>query len=415
MAFLGLFLVLLVSKISAPKDGYAGVLMKVLNLLLLSCKNKKCSTLSMKRKLIEYFIALVAKIFGKWPREPEMESVLVLRNNNIGDLLTTTSLFQALKDNFPELHIIAGIGKWNTPVLENNPYIDEVLILDAPWHNTISTHYAPNSFLGFIKAINYILFSRQPKHLLKPCTIGIDVLGSPQGSLLFLKMGIPYRIGVRGYAGGHSACQDTQVFDDKIHVSQFASNFVKQLGGEAPKCARPQLFITNKEEEEAENHWRSLSPKRSLRILMGTGGSYQEKCWPIDHYAQLVKLLDKDWDCTFIAVGSQEDHNACAQVSDVAISGINLAGKTSLRITFALAKTADLVICNSSMLMHVSAAFNIHTTVLLGNDFPSAIAHEKLWGYPDTHVILGKDIHHDAIYIPEEVITVMESKGWLRG
>jgi hypothetical protein len=49
------------------------------------------------------------------PENPD--SIFVLRNNDIGDLLVVTPLFEALRRRFPRVRIVAGIGDWNRPVL----------------------------------------------------------------------------------------------------------------------------------------------------------------------------------------------------------------------------------------------------------------------------------------------------------
>jgi len=45
----------------------------------------------------------------------------------LADLLVSTPLFEALRTRFPAARIVAGIGDWNRPILQNNPYVTEVL------------------------------------------------------------------------------------------------------------------------------------------------------------------------------------------------------------------------------------------------------------------------------------------------
>jgi ADP-heptose:LPS heptosyltransferase len=60
-----------------------------------------------------------------------------------------------------------------------------------------------------------------------------------------------------------------------------------------------------------------------------------------------------------------------------------------------------LVICNSSMAMHVAAAFRRPSVVVLGAHFASASQHQRQWGYPETSV-LGRDDDHAGIFTVEE-------------
>lgn len=52
--------------------------------------------------------------------------ILVIRRDNIGDLVCTTPLFAALRRRYPAAHIAALVNSYNAAVLDGNPDIDEV-------------------------------------------------------------------------------------------------------------------------------------------------------------------------------------------------------------------------------------------------------------------------------------------------
>jgi heptosyltransferase III len=52
--------------------------------------------------------------------------ILVIRRDNIGDLVCTTPLFAALRARYPQAHIAALVNSYNAPVLDGNPDIDAV-------------------------------------------------------------------------------------------------------------------------------------------------------------------------------------------------------------------------------------------------------------------------------------------------
>ncbi len=55
-----------------------------------------------------------------------MKKFLVIRRDNIGDLICTTPLIHALRKHFPEARIDALVNSYNRPVLERNPDLTEV-------------------------------------------------------------------------------------------------------------------------------------------------------------------------------------------------------------------------------------------------------------------------------------------------
>jgi heptosyltransferase-2 len=336
----------------------------------------------------------------------EPASLFVLRNNDIGDLLVITPLFEALRNRFPVANICAGIGDWNRPVLENNPHISKVLHCNAPWHN--KAIFPQTTF----QALRYIFFSGESRALeARHFDLGIDVLGSPFGSLLMISAGIPVRLGVKGYAGGHLGVHRFVKFNPDEHVGRSALRFAELLGAANLPTNRPRIFLTEAEVVQAETTWISLSNhKPSYRILLGPGAGFAEKSWPPEHFVRLTQLLAGISHLQMLIVGGTSDIGNAARMEASANLVGNVTGRTSLRETFALVARADLVICNSSMLMHVAAAFGVPAYVLLGECFLSARQHATQWGYPGLTRVLGKDRDRSAMYLPEEVFKVICSE-----
>lgn len=354
--------------------------------------------MSWKQSVMDSIIWLISRIMTNHNKLLEKpDSILILRNNDLGDLLVVTPLFEALKKRFPDAYIVAGVGKWNVETLKLNPYISEILTVNAPWHNK----FIPNQ--GLWSTLNYIAFSAESKEIKnRHFDIGIDVLGSYFGSLLMMRAGIPYRLGVRGYAGGHTAVQKYVEFNEYEQVGRSALRFAEILGAtNLPEC-KPQIFLSTAELELGEHRWRSSSEKNK-RIVLGPGGGFPEKCWPLANYIELVKMLNAIANLEVMIVGGKQDWQAGQQLASYSQGVQNLAGELTLRETFALVATADFVICNSSMLMHVAAAFSIPTVVLLGEYFNSTKQHQAQWGYEGICHIFGKESDRQEIYRPAEV------------
>jgi heptosyltransferase-2 len=337
-----------------------------------------------------------------------LKSIIVLRNNDIGDLLVVTPLFEALKKTFPLARIIAGIGRWNKPVLEQNPWVDQILEINAPWHNKQVCPYPNNSARGLIHSLRYILRSTEAVKLAQAqCDVGIDVLGSPEGSLLLVRAGIPTRLGVKGYAGGDSAVQKYVTYNHAEHVGRSALRFAELLGArDLPEC-RPQLYLTESERKDAEQCWLDQAGRKThRRLLVAPGGVFLEKCWPLEHFTALADRLAAAGGWQLIVVGGPTDISAGKKLAAIAPGILDLTGKLSLRQTFALMERGHLAVCNSSMLMHVAAAFKKPALVLLGESFLSTQQHAAQWGYPE-QVFLGREGAQKAIGTVDEAMAAL--------
>lgn len=358
--------------------------------------------MSWKRNLIEGVVWIAGRLHHPAVAPPENpDSIFVLRNNDIGDLLAITPLFEALRRRFPQARLAAGIGSWNRPVLENNPYLSGVLTVNAPWHNKYVASQSP------LDALRYIYLSPESRRLAREhFQVGIDILGSPWGSLLLMRAGIPYRLGVRGYAGGHTGVHQAVSYNPSEHVGRSALRFAEMLGArDMPPC-RPQIFLTDSEKRAGHARWQDGSKatgERSKRLVVGVGGGFPEKCWPFDYFVQVARRIQERGAVDIILVGSQEDQAAAHRLARDSPRVKNLAGILTLRETFAVVAASDVVFCNPSMLFHAAAAFSIPSVVVQGAYFHSAEQSAAQWGYPSCRIV-GPDAGHPEIYSPEEAL-----------
>lgn len=350
--------------------------------------------------------ALLLKPLGKAQSLPESpQTIFVLRNNDLGDVLVITPTFAAIRKRFPKARILAGVGDWAGPLLEGNPNIDAIVPMNAPWHNKANCRHSPNSLIGFLVSIGYILFSAEAKALRKEkADIGIDILGSPQGTFLMARAGIPYRIGVRGYAGGNTGCQASVDFDSGQSVTNQAFKQLALLGASSPEETSPQIYLSQSEIDEAEARWG----ERKRRLVIAPGSGIIEKSWPIENFCNLAKLCIKaGWDIAII--GGPKDKELGAAINEAVSSQVlDLTGSLTMRQTCAMVQSTHLLVGNSSVAIHIAAAFSIPTLVVLGPLFESASQHEKQWGFPG-QIHLGSDTGNPQIATPDEAFTALKS------
>lgn len=330
--------------------------------------------------------ACVAPRAKSAPTNPR--AIFVLRNNGIGDVLLTTPLFAALRRRFPQARIVAGIGSWAVDALVGNPDIDAVLPINAPWGNHLIQPQTSGPLLRYLCSDEAHALARERFDL------GIDVMGSCQGSLLLMRAGIPWRLGVRGYAGGHSAAQQCIDYCKKEHVATSALRFATLLGASELPPPRPRVFI---------------KPESHGAIVFAPGAGYAAKRWPLANFIKLALLLAPR---RIVIVGSQADRPLGAALQEAGAHIDDRTGTLTLGETLAVIGGASLVICNSSMAMHAAAAFAKPCVTLLGAEFPSARDHALQWGHPETRV-LGREAERNEIARAEDVFDILHREGML--
>src|SRR3989442_3094019 len=125
-------------------------------------------------------------------------SFLVIRRDNIGDLVCTTPLFEALRRRFPVARIYALTNSYNLPVLRNNPFIDEAFAYTRGTHGgrgtslfSVYAHrlgliwrlrrlridYAVIGSCGFVpRALSFARLLR-PRHIVSHVPVGRSIRG----------------------------------------------------------------------------------------------------------------------------------------------------------------------------------------------------------------------------------------------
>jgi ADP-heptose:LPS heptosyltransferase len=342
-----------------------------------------------KNLLIEAPVWLISRFYRprfdpnrKTPRE-----ILVLRPNDFGELLTTTPLFEALRKRFPTTRLIAGVGSWGRPILENNPFVDEIVEIDAPWNNKLVEDRSHRNVMRFLWKSPQVAALRARGGF----DVGIDVLGSHMGAVLLMRAGVRYRIGVRGYRGGWSGCQDYIEFARR-QCGRAALGQAELLGAKTLPEARPQLFLTDDERLQAAQVWNAgeAGGRRAVRIVAGVGAGVSSKAWDArqvgDALTRIAEAMEKAGSaCNTVIVGSDTDRLRAEEAMAAASPATairSMAGEVSMRIMFALVENADVVLTNSSMLLHVAAAFQRPTVAVIGGSVTRPEVHDAIWGYP---------------------------------
>jgi len=125
-------------------------------------------------------------------------SFLVIRRDNIGDLVCTTPLFEALRNRFPAARIYALTNSYNLPVLRGNPFIDEAFAYTKGKHREPGTSlwsvyahrlsliwrlrrlridYAVIGSCGFVpRALRFARLLR-PRHIVSHVPVGRSIRG----------------------------------------------------------------------------------------------------------------------------------------------------------------------------------------------------------------------------------------------
>ncbi len=280
--------------------------------------------------------------------------ILIVRADRIGDVVLSTPVIKALRDEYPNAYIAMMVSPYTREIVEGNPYLDEVIIYDKDvrhksWFNS----------LRFACALRKKRFD-------------LSLILHPQNRshLVSFFAGIPRRIGYNRKLGFllTDRIRHTKHRGEK-HELEYNLDLIRVLGIE-PKDKN--LFIPIK--EDVENWVDVLYNKEGLissdKILaIHPGASCPSKIWPQERFAPVADRLVEKYGFKVIVVGGLQDLLLAQNlIQRMLYPVINLAGKTSLSQLSCILKRCRLFIANDSGPVHIAVAVGAPVISIFGRN-----------------------------------------------
>lgn len=300
------------------------------------------------------------------------ERILVIRRDNIGDLVCTTPLLSALRRHFPDAWLAALVNSYNAPVLQGNPDLDAVFVYRKFKHAGGESRWRV-----WWETLRLILRLRAMK-------IDVLIVATPAwtpSALKFARWIKPARVicfGQQGEdAGDRLAMRPAEVW----HETQAVMHLLTPLGiNEAPGPAR--VFP-----EAARQALVALPPGEGPLIGVHISARKPSQRWPAEAFAQLVRRLHDERGARFLlfwAPGSEDNKlhpgdDGKARALLAACRDLPLQPCPTVELPELIAGLAccDAIVCSDGGAMHLAAGLGKPILCFFGN---SGAAHWRPWG-----------------------------------
>jgi ADP-heptose:LPS heptosyltransferase len=284
---------------------------------------------------------------------------LIIRFSSIGDIVLTSPVVRCLKTQFPEAEVHFLTKKRNADLLQANPYIDQIQLLEDSLSNTIQRLKLEN--YDYIIDLHNNLRSLRVKFGLKAQSYSFNKLN-------FRKL-LLTRFKVNSMPDGHIVDRNMEtlrhfnVVNDGLGLEHFIPE-----EDEFPLSEFPEMF-------------------RSGYVALVLAGTYATKRMPVAKYKKLVS----ESNIPFVLLGGKGERVSAASILEWNTGNVlDFTGKLRINQSASLVKNAKLVIANDTGLMHIAAAFHKKILSVWGNTSP------ELGMYP---------------YLPGEGSEILEVKG----
>ena len=306
-----------------------------------------------------------------------MTRILVVRRDNIGDLVCTTPLFTALRRRFPQAWIGCLVNSYNAPVLERNTDLDAVLAY------TKLKHLQPGeSPLAALRARLQMLWRLRRERLDHVVLATADAR-----TARLLRWLAPKDLLVAPAA------------DDGRHEVErvFALGAHFGIHGEIPPL---RLVPDASEVELARSRFSAAGP----RVAMHISARRPAQRWPAQRFAELARRLPGS--ATLLWSPGPENHprhpgddEKARAVAAAAPGKVFPYATDRLQQLIGALAAAELVICSDGGASHLAAALGKPVVCLFGD---SSAQRWRPWGVP--HRVIQPGSRHVGDIGVEEVL-----------
>lgn len=299
-----------------------------------------------------------------------------MRYRFIGDTILTVPFLRNLRRSCPDARIDVLVGPQSGQVLENCPYVDELIEFDTTrFHKYDSGGGARLSYWHYAKML------RKRKY----DTVFVLKRSVSSAFLAFLT-GAKHRIGYS--TEGRSLLLTHGVKWDK-HIHEVDSLLsVLNAAGVPVKDNQLESFTTESERQKVYDLVPSLQDKRE-KLLVHAAAAHPDKMYPLDSWADVIKTLVGKTGFRVYFTGAKRDYELYQSlIEKTGIECVNLAGKLSLRESICLYEKMSLAVCVDSGPAHLAAAAGVPTVSIFGPTDPLR------WGpYGKMHATVAGDRH----------------------
>ena len=301
-----------------------------------------------------------------------VRSILVIRTAYIGDVVMTLPVLRPLKEGFPGARLTFLTSSRAAPVLENNPFVDEVITFDPFWF-----YPAPKrAYLDFIRA-----FRKRPFDLV------IEARGDIREIILLVRplkarFKVSYDVG-----GGGSLLTHVVPYAGLRHKVEYHLDIARFLGCPV-EGIEWGLYLTDEERRRASALLGGSGLETGAPYAVIHPGCRKAlKCWHAGGFSAVADFVHERFGLETVITGAPSEGALVEEVAGaIKAPAHNLAGRTSLRELAAIIEGARLVICNDSSPMHIAAALRTPTVAVFG---PSKSVETAPYG--PGHAVVEKD------------------------
>jgi len=299
--------------------------------------------------------------------------ILLVRNDNIGDLVCTTPSIEALRKKYPKAQIDIVVNSYNHMAIDNNPHIDNIYCYTKPKHKKKISDKI-NAILGKTKILWQIKREKYDVAV-------VFRSGYSKSAELFSNISMAKtRIGAKG-KGDNFTHHITP--DAKEHEVEFCYKCLNPLGIKKGD-EKPFFYVPQNLKERYKNYQGFILFHISSRI--------EENRYPKEKFKKIIDAIDDK-----IIISTEPDDIENAKWLEKNTNATYVPTKSLLDLCGVISNTKLFVTLDGGA-MHIAPALGVKTIAISGK---TNMDKWYPWGYKDLVIQdkskIAKNIKSDLV------------------
>mgnify|MGYP000009085536 FL=1 len=284
-----------------------------------------------------------------------MKNILVVKLSAIGDVIHALPVSYAIKETYPDAHLTWVVEPTAYPILEDNPYIDDIILFEKAKFRSLG---------GFLHAIGPLRRRLRRRRY----DASLDLQGLFKSAAIVFNARVKRRIGTANMReGANLVSRPVKGAHAHGHIVERYLDVARALGCRVDEVRFP-VTVSARDANAAEIVLaREGVPEGRRFIALAIGANWPNKRWPAEHFAALSDRLYRAHYIPVLVGGGRLDETLAQDImAAVEIPPINLVGRTNLKQLAHIFTRASLVLGGDTGPVHLAAGLGTPTVMLMG-------------------------------------------------
>ncbi|GBE05969.1 MAG TPA: lipopolysaccharide heptosyltransferase family protein [Nitrospirae bacterium] len=332
-------------------------------------------------------------------RKDKIKNILVVRRNNIGDMICAIPMLRTLRKEFPAAHITVLADKSNAGIIKGASFIDDLLVYEKEGSRA-------NKYLGYYRTL-------EQKKRVFDLVITAKAGFSSLLAFISLASGAGIRMGcVPDKWHPMQICYNLPVKNCRrwksLHQVDGLLEFIKTIGiKNTVKDINIEIAQSSRDMVSDFFQKNAITGSDNI-VVFNVSNNKPENTWPIERFRETAGILSDHYKITFLIASASSDKDGAVRLSE----------ETGLRSFYfespgvmdfaALAAASDLLICGEGGAMHIGSGVNTPTVSLW-----STLRPVKWTPRGEKQLVIKKGGHVTSISA-EDVLEVIKNNNLLK-